>query len=316
MNSYKKLTTQVYGSSARYLAACLLSVALASCAAGVDALNPPPTGTTQVLAGECGRPGPGWIWCDDFDTDRLGSYFEYDAAGGRFARVSGVGNEGSAGMRATYATTPQTSSGSLKLAVGRTPQPYFRPADAGTATYRELYWRIYLRYPAGWQGGGADKLSRATSFVSATTWAQAMIAHVWSGGNADSWNYLYIDPASGTDSAGTIRTTTYNDFPNLRWLGGARSTTPLFASAARDHWHCVEAHARLNDAGASNGLFELWVDGQDDARREGLNWVGNYAAYGLNAVFIENFWNAGAPVVQERYLDNFVVSTQRIGCPA
>jgi hypothetical protein len=316
MNSYPRLKTDLYGPPARYWAACLLSVALASCGPSVDALDPPASGTTEVLAGECQRPDSGWIWCDDFDTDRLAAYFEYDSAGGRFTRVNGVGAEGSTGMRAIYATTPQTPSGSLKLAVGRTPQPYFRAADAGTATYRELYWRVYLRYPTSWQGGGADKLSRATSFVSPTSWAQAMIAHVWSGGSADSWNYLYIDPASGTDSAGAIRTSTYNDFPNLRWLGGVRGLTPLFASAARDRWHCVEAHARLNDADASNGLFELWVDGQADARREGLNWVGRYAAYGLNAVFVENYWNAGAPVVQERYLDNLVVSTHRIGCPA
>ncbi len=161
-----------------------------------------------------------------------------------------------------------------------------------------------------------DKLSRATSFVSATSWAQAMIAHVWSGGSAATWDYLVIDPASGTDTAGAVRTTTYNDFPNLRWLGGVRGTAPLFAPASRDRWHCVEAHARLNDAGAANGLFEIWVDGQLDARREGLNWVGTYAAYGINAVFVENYWNAGSPVVQERYLDNLVVSTTRIGCPA
>jgi len=38
------------------------------------------------------------------------------------------------------------------------------------------------------------------------------------------------------------------------------------------------------------------------------------SAYGINAVFIENYWNKGAPVVQERYLDNFVVSRARIGC--
>jgi hypothetical protein len=32
-------------------------------------------------------------------------------------------------------------------------------------------------------------------------------------------------------------------------------------------------------------------------------------------VFVENFWNAGSPVAQDRYIDNFVVSTQSIGCP-
>lgn len=141
-----------------------------------------------------------------------------------------------------------------------------------------------------------------------------MIAHVWSGGDAPYSDYLYIDPASGTDAAGTLKTTTYNDFNNLRWLGAVKGSTPLFSAALRSSWQCVEAHVRLNDAGQANGIFELWVNGKLDASKSGLNWVGNYSAYGINAVFIENFWNKGSPVVQERYFDNFVVSKARIGC--
>ena len=106
----------------------------------------------------------------------------------------------------------------------------------------------------------------------------------------------------------------YNDFDNLRWLGGERGDTPLFGGPHLGEWHCVEAHVRLNDAGRTNGLFELWIDGELDARADGLNWVGSYDEYGLNAVFLENYWNAGSPVAQERYFDQLVVSTERIGC--
>jgi hypothetical protein len=272
------------------------------------------TGGTGSLAGECSQARAEWIWCDDFEANRLSSYFEYDDANGRFTRQPGIGNNGSYAMRAVYNTVPQTSAGALHLAFGKTPQAYFRPVDAGTANYREIYWRVFVRYPANWQGGGAEKLSRATSFASSSSWAQSMIAHVWSGVDAPFSDYLYIDPASGTDAAGTLRTTTYNDFARLRWLGAAKGTTPLFSAAQRDRWHCVEAHARLNTAGQSNGLFELWVDGTLDASHGGLNWVGNYSAYGINAVFVENYWNKGSPVVQERYIDNFVVSRARVGC--
>lgn len=271
-------------------------------------------GGSASLVNECSRARPEWIWCDDFDTDRLARYFEYDKAGGRFTRQAGLGNGGSSAMRAVYSTAAQTTSGALHLAFGRTPQPYFKPVDAGTTNYREVYWRIFVRYPSNWQGGGADKLSRATSFVSSSSWAQAMIAHVWSGGDAPASDYLFVDPASGTDASGKVLTTTYNDFNHLRWLGHAQGKKAVFSAALRTTWHCVEAHARLNDAGKSNGLFELWVDGQPDASRSGLNWVGSYSAYGINAVFIENYWNKGSPVVQERYLDNFVVSRARIGC--
>jgi hypothetical protein len=78
----------------------------------------------------------------------------------------------------------------------------------------------------------------------------------------------------------------------------------------------VEVHVRLNDAGQTNGVFEYWLDGVLEARKATLNWVGAFAAYGINAVFVENYWNTGSPVAQERYFDNLVVSTQRIGCLA
>ena len=61
-------------------------------------------------------------------------------------------------------------------------------------------------------------------------------------------------------------------------------------------------------------MFELWIDGQLEATRASLNWIGSYAAYGLNAILLESYWNAGSPVQQERFLDDFVVSELPIGC--
>jgi len=268
-------------------------------------------GTPTQTANECGTPQSGWIWCDDFEQNRLASYFEYVDDNGSFVRADGVGVDGSAGMRVHFAQG-QTSAGALHLAFGKTPQAAFRPVDAGTTVYREIYWRMYVRNQPGWVGGGADKLSRAISFASSSSWAEAMIAHVWS--SSAQPNNLLIDPASGIDANGALKTTTYNDFPNLSWLGPATATDPIFDAAHVGQWHCVEAHAKLNDAGQSNGVFELWIDGKSEAQRTGLNWVGSFSTYGINAVFFENYWNAGAPQAEDRYFDNIVVSTQRIGC--
>ncbi len=292
------------------LAAAALAAAAVSCGAQGEPVGVP-ADTPVALSKECDAPRAEWIWCDDFETDRLSAYFEYDDAGGGFARAAGVGVEGSTGMRVRFAAG-QVGAGSLHLAMGKTPDPYFRPVDAGTAVYREIYWRVYVKNQSGWVGGGGDKLSRATVFVSGN-WSQAMIAHVWSGSPPDE-DYLVIDPASGTDEQGTVRTTRYNDFPNLRWLGLARTATPIFDDAHVGRWHCVEAHVRLNDPGRSNGVFELWIDGSLEARRDSLNWIGSYGDYGINAVFFENYWNAGSPVDQERYFDNIVVGTAPIGC--
>lgn len=259
---------------------------------------------------ECLSPQPGWIWCDDFESDRMDSYFESQSNDGSLVRAESVGLEGSWGLRARW-NAGQVAAGNLKVAFGRTPDGYVAPVDAGLERYREIYWRIWVRYQPGWVGGGGDKLSRAMSLVT-SNWSQAMIAHIWSAG--DGHLQLAIDPASGTDEAGQITTNGYNDFDNLRWLGSARTGRLIFDTPELESWHCFEARVRLNDPGAANGLFELRIDGELEASRGGLNWVGSYDEYGINAVFLENYWNAGAPVAQERYLDGFIVSTEPIGC--
>jgi hypothetical protein len=254
-----------------------------------------------------------WIFCDDFeDTGALvkqGRYFEYDDNAGDFVSKPGLGLNGSRGMQVRW-QAGEVGAGSIKLAFGRNPNAYMnkqniRPGD----TFPEIYYRMYLKMQSGWQGSPA-KLSRATVFASAADWRQAMIAHLWS----DDKEHLLLDPASCVNASGVVQCTTYNDFNHLSWLGLKSGTTPLFATSNSGKWFCVEAHVKLNDPGISNGVHEFWIDGQLEAQREGLNFTGTYTDYAINAVFFENYWNAGSPVQQERYFDNIVVSTKPIGC--
>ena len=76
----------------------------------------------------------------------------------------------------------------------------------------------------------------------------------------------------------------------------------------------MEAHAKLNDAGVKNGIFQLFINNNLEVESTNLNWVGAYNNYGINAVFFENYWNNGSPVDQTRYFDNLVISTKPIGC--
>jgi len=269
----------------------------------------PPSARSRVH--ECDTPNSAWLFCDDFESDRRSSYFEYDERGGSFVRRDSVGVDGSWGMRAHFAPH-QVNAGSIKLAFGKTPSARLRSVDSGRVAYREVYWRFYVRNDSGWTGGGGDKLTRAQSLVT-PQWAQAMAAHVWSGRGGRA-NWLMLDPASGTDQSGALQTVGYNDFAHLRWLGTQPGRTPIFDSWHTGKWHCVETHVRLNDPGASNGVFELWVDGELDGKREWLNWVGVSRDYGINVIFVENYWNDGAPVEESREIDNLVVSTGRIGC--
>lgn len=267
----------------------------------------PPTRGGMAPVAECAAVQAAWIWCDDFEQDRLARYFEVNTAGGRLARSTGAGRAASTGLRQRF-VAGEEHAGDLSLAFGRTPDAYMRPVDAGTANYRELYWRFYLRTEPGWTGGAGWKLSRAIIFADAS-WAEALVAHA--AGYTNDTMYLILE--SGTDIDGTLRTTRYNDFGNFRYLGDRAGQAPIYATRVGE-WVCVEAHVRLNDAGVSNGVFESWVNGVADVTWTELNLVGRYSAYGLNALFFNAYWNNGAPRTQERYLDNIVVSSRRIGC--
>jgi hypothetical protein len=260
------------------------------------------------LARECESRGAEWIWCDDFEIDRSPDYFE-----GRVLRVAGAGVDGSTAAAFEF-TAGKPHGGGIKIAFGRTPTPYMRPVDDGAADYREIYWRLFVRVPADWVGNGADKLSRAMILADAN-WAQAMIAHVWSGPDPGPKSaYLLLDPASGTDESGILRATKYSDAEHLRWLGQRYGSFPIFARENFGDWHCVEAQVRLNGAGARDGVFRLFINDRLEAESTTLNWVGSYDEYGINAVFFESYWNQGSPVTQTRYFDNLVISTDRIGC--
>lgn len=254
---------------------------------------------------------PEWIFCDDFEDNtalvRQGRYFEYDDNSGDFIATAGAGLGNSTGMRTLW-QQGETNAGGLKLGFGRNPVGAMNKGIRSNENFREIYYRMYLKMQSGWTGF-PYKLSRATVF-SANDWSQAMIAHLWS----DTQTHLSLDPVRCVDASGAVSCSGYNDFAHMTWLGAQSGGTPVFDTSQAGRWLCVESHVKLNDPGQANGINEFWIDGQLEARKNAVDFVGSYASYGINAVFFENFWNTGSPKQQERYFDNIVLSTQRIGC--
>ncbi len=243
------------------------------------------------------------IWYDDFDgkeknyPESSGGLDEKQAFGGQGKSMLCLYEKGSRGV------------GGRKVFFGDSPA--YKPVNPGKK-YDDIYWRIYVKHQYGWTGGGPAKLSRATSLVS-SHWAQAMIAHVWSSGEA-----LTLDPATGVRGDKVV-TRKYNDFEMLKWLGNKpTSKFRLHSTEESGRWVCVEARAKLNTPGQKDGLNQLWIDGKLEAERRNLDWRGSYTGHGINAVFLEAYWNSGSPVTQSRWIDNFVISTKPIGpvvCP-
>ncbi|NDV16942.1 hypothetical protein GO009_12990 [Muricauda sp. TY007] len=241
------------------------------------------------------------IWYDDFSTSKV-----YLDQRGKIDTSENYGDYGGS-VNVGFNKGDVFGKGDRKVAFGDFPGN--GPVQHPNRSFDEVYWRIYVKHEKGWEGAPA-KMSRATSIVS-KKWNQAMIAHVWNGGAT----VLTLDPARGvkgqTDS---IVTTKYNDFDHLFWLGhDPKGTFHLTSNEESGYWVLVEARAKLNTPGKSDGINQLWIDGRLEIDRHGLNFRGSYTEHGINAVFLESYWNSGAIKDQGRWYDNFVIATERIG---
>lgn len=249
------------------------------------------------------------IWFDDFDTA-----IKYREESGE-REGPGYGGEGQA-MRCLYEKGKRGDAG-RKVFFGDA--PFMCMAREGEK-FDEVYWRIYVKHQPGWISGkqvvdgkqvdygGPDKMSRATMFVDKSVWKQGIFAHVWGG-----TENVTLDPASGI-KGGKVVTTKYNDFDNMRWLGNSPgSKFPIHSTEEAGWWVCVECRAKLNTPGKKDGVNQLWIDGRLEVERKDLDWRNDYDEFGINAVFLEAYWNKRSPVTQKRWYDNFIVSAEQIG---
>lgn len=241
------------------------------------------------------------VWYDDFSNEK-----QYMEASGAIDYTESFDTDGGS-IKAGFKKGEINGEGNRKLAFGDFPGG--STVVNNGKQFDEIFWRIYVKHEYGWEGSPA-KMSRATSIVS-EKWQQAMIAHVWSGEG----NSLTLDPASGViGQSDSIRTNRYNDFVNLRWLGNKPCSAFQISSGYESgYWVLVEASAKLNTPGKSDGSCRLWIDGRLEAERTNLNFRGSYTKHGINAVFLESYWNEGAIKTEGRWYDNFVVSTKPVG---
>jgi len=85
-------------------------------------------------------------------------------------------------------------------------------------------------------------------------------------------------------------------------------------------WYTIEVRRRLNDSGQSNGIFEMWIDGQKVAEHNNVvyrvPWDDTYGAdfnYGTNFVMLTAYIDNPAPKEQSMYYDDITFSSTYIG---
>ena len=97
------------------------------------------------------------------------------------------------------------------------------------------------------------------------------------------------------------------------WLPVARSGFSYADPSNVGRWICHEMYVRMNTSGEADGAYTFWADGEVIIERTEVDLRGS-TSFNFNAVQLDCYWNGGSPRKQSRFYDNFVVSTERIGC--
>jgi hypothetical protein len=150
----------------------------------------------------------------------------------------------------------------------------------------------------------------------------------WAPDKAAGWGGRRADGANGLscricwNQRQEIIMYTYHADQNSRYGDGfkaMRDGKPVRWEAGR--WYCMEVHMKLNtpaagagEQGKRDGLVELWMDGEQIGREEGLRFR-DIPTLKIDRLFVNAYfggWHT-SPKDQRIFYDNFVMATEYIG---
>ena len=261
------------------------------------------------------------IWQDTFETDTTTEYYERNApAGGSFGRSTDDSYLGSYAIK-SLAVSGNGSNSNWWVGFGGLPPnvswPAFAQPSGVDSSSRFTDVTLSVRYwtgsPwAGYTGTGHEgdlKMLRISVFGDSTG-SQAAVLHVWGDNTGEK---LFVDAVRGTDGGTGLATSGWNDTGNFTWFSTGTSTSAVNDPANSGTMYLIQVRMKLNTAGNSDGLWELWVNGTKEVEDTGLNWVDSYTSYGINTVHLERYWNSGAPGNDVSYFDQLVITDNSTG---
>lgn len=237
--------------------------------------------STPLLASECNteKRSPAWIFCDDFESGSLDSYQDKSTNGLSISNEQAF--RGNLAVKQHY-TTGQKAAGWLSYISNQLPD--------------HIFIRWYHFFQSGYETAPA-KMLRVQNRNHQGDWSKQFAVHVWATNNL-----LTLD--------------TYSKFSQQRnasdWLAVATSNYNAIAAENLNRWVYFELEVKLNQSGASDGLFRLWADDKLIIEKLNVDIRGD-SNLGFNEVMIDTYFNAGASSPLSRYYDNFVVSSEKIG---
>lgn len=236
------------------------------------------------IGGECEQwpQHPEWLWCDDFEGNKTlkENYQDIDETG--FSISTRDAFEGSHSLEQHYDSS-QVGAGWI-----------IRVNNEGFPSH--LFMRWYHKFANGFHGF-PPKMARMRYRQRSGDWKSTFGVHCWIDNNI-----VVADVSAKSSTQANIE----------GWLPIAKSSFSFNNLANIGRWVCFEMEVKLNTIGASDGLFRIWADDSMIVERTKVDLRGNENLL-INEVMLDCYWNGGSPKKQNRYYDNFIISTQRIG---
>jgi len=250
-----------------------------------------------------------WILCEDFETPGgPETYFGWFwTRAGLMAVESGEAWSGERALRIGH-DPAVFGSGMADLRFGQgTPGGVVHQPDG---QFREVWVRFWLRTQPGWPDAGIAEAVEVMS-VTGDTRAIAMDATIYSPTQAQvqalAWSCVH-DSDLWCNGSGDWSN------PSLEVRESGLGSSDLYGAAMAGQWQCHEIHVRLDDPGESNGQFEVSVDGRLEVSLQEITFFDAWAGAAINNVRFGSFWNA--PALIDHHVDDVVVATAPVGCPA
>jgi hypothetical protein len=241
-----------------------------------------------TMAAECDtlNDHPEWLWCDDFELehDISVNYPDYSTTG--FSVTADDPFEGNYSLRQHY-DQGMVNAGWIAWFYCDTLGNDYGPC------HDDIYVRWYHKFEPGFEGL-PPKMARINSI--GPGWDKRFGVHHWIEGGvivAD----VEAPYSSQANDAGWLPTQ-YSSFDFNDHIGD---------------WVCLEMRVKKNTPGQADGAYIFWANDVAIINRTSVDLVGS-TSYNFNNVMLDTYWNGGSPKAQSRYYDNFVISTQRIGC--
>jgi hypothetical protein len=224
---------------------------------------------------------PEWLWFDDFESGAALKTNYQDVSTSGFSVETTDAVSGSRALRQHY-TNGMVDAGWI-----------IRSSNEGFPTH--LFMRYYHKFENGFSGF-PPKMARMR-YRNLSNWSAPLEVHCWINTNKIVADVKAMDSKQAND---------------VGWLPIARTNFSFENPVNVGRWVCFEMEVQLNTPGKQDGLYRMWADDSLIVERLNVDLRGSQS-YLINEVMLDCYWNSGSPKEQNRYYDNFVISTQKIG---